>query len=281
MIAHGSSLMITLALTIAGPQAESSVVPAAAAKSAQKAAKNVQRAAKRTASAVRNAAATTAQASETAKRRRPARKGLAKSQAAQKTAVKPVDAILKKVQAFYARMTDYSADFVQIYEKVALSQKRELRGQFQLRKPGQARWLYKDPPKEWVINGRRMTMLDPELEQAFVDDNFESAEISRSISFLWGSGRLDETFNAVLGDPKAYGFKEGWRALELVPRQGATYRKLVLGVNPKTGEVTDSILFETAGNTNRFQFRNAKLNTGLARSLFEAKAPADWEIIRQ
>ncbi len=191
------------------------------------------------------------------------------------------DRVLKRVQAYYAKMNDYTADFVQTYEKVALSQKRERRGVLQLRKPGQARWLYRDPPKEWVINGRRMTMLDPELEQAFVDENFESTEISRSISFLWGEGRLDETFKASLGDRKAYGFGDGRAALELVPRRGATYRKLVLGVNPKSGEVTDSILFETAGNTNRFQFRNAKLNTGLARMLFEAKAPPGWEIIKQ
>ena len=80
---------------------------------------------------------------------------------------------------------------------------------------------------------------------------------------------------------KTYGFDEGRAALELVPRSGATYRKLVLGVNPKSGEVTDSILFETAGNTNRFKFRNAKLNTGLAQTIFEAKAPPGWEIIRQ
>ncbi|MEL7367427.1 MAG: outer membrane lipoprotein carrier protein LolA [Myxococcota bacterium] len=200
---------------------------------------------------------------------------------AKKPAAKPVDALVQKVQAYYARMSDYSADFVQTYTKVALSQKRELRGVLQLRKPAQARWLYRDPPKEWVINGKRMTMLDPELEQAFVDDNFESAEISRSISFLWGDGRLDESFAATLGDRNTYGFEDGRSALELVPRTGATYRKLVLGVNPKTGEVTDSILFETAGNTNRFQFRNVKLNTGLAPLLFEARTPPGWEIIKQ
>ena len=192
-----------------------------------------------------------------------------------------VEAVLKKVQRYYARMDDYSADFIQTYEKVALSQKRELRGVLQLRRPGKARWLYRDPAKEWVINGRRMTMLDPELEQAFVDDNFESTEISRSISFLWGEGRLDETFKASLGDRQTYGFDDGRTALELVPRKGATYQKLVLGVNPKTGEVTDSILFETAGNTNRFQFRNAKLNTGLAQTIFDATAPPGWEIIRR
>lgn len=192
-----------------------------------------------------------------------------------------VEAILSKVQRYYAEIKDYTAQFIQTYEKVALSQKRELRGIFQLRKPGQARWLYSDPPKEWVINGRKMTMLDPELEQAFIDENFESAEISRSISFLWGDGKLDETFKATLGDRKGYGFAEGRVALELVPRRGATYRKLVLGVDPKSGEVTDSVLFETAGNTNRFQFRNAKLNTGLAQTIFDAQAPSGWEIIRQ
>ena len=206
------------------------------------------------------------------------RPGLSKTDAAQKAAV---DRVLGKVQRYYARMQDYTADFVQIYEKVALSQKRELRGILQLKRPGKARWLYRDPPKEWVINGRRMTMLDPELEQAFVDENFESADISRSISFLWGQGRLDETFKASLGDGKAYGFDEGRSALELVPRTGATYRKLVLAVDASSGEVTDSILFETAGNTNRFRFRNAKLNTGLAGTVFDAKAPANWEIIKQ
>ncbi len=192
-----------------------------------------------------------------------------------------VDSLITKVQAYYAKVDDYSAEFVQTYEKVALSQKRELRGVFMLKKPSQARWLYRDPPKEWVISGRRMTMLDPELEQAYVDESFDASEISRSISFLWGDGRLDEAFNAQLGNGEAYGFAEGRAALELVPKTGATYRKLVLGVDPKTGGVTDSILFETAGNTNRFQFLNAELNPGLDPALFEAQTPADWEIIRQ
>lgn len=198
-----------------------------------------------------------------------------------KTKPQKVDAVVKKVQSFYARMKDYTADFVQVYEKVALSQKRERRGILQLRRPRQARWLYRDPATEWVINGNRMTVLDPEERQAVVDDNFGSAEISRSISFLWGEGRLDEAFRASLGDRAAYGFDDGRTALELIPREGATYRKLVLAVNPKTGEVTDSVLFETAGNTNWFKFRNAKLNTGLAQGLFEATAPEGWEVIQQ
>jgi len=42
---------------------------------------------------------------------------------AKKPAAKPVDALVQKVQAYYARMSYYSADFVQTYTKVALSQK--------------------------------------------------------------------------------------------------------------------------------------------------------------
>ena len=39
-------------------------------------------------------------------------------------------------------------------------------------------------------------------------------------------------------------------------RRDATYAKLVLALDPKTGQVTDSIIFETTGNTNHFKFRN-------------------------
>jgi outer membrane lipoprotein carrier protein len=191
-------------------------------------------------------------------------------------------AVLERVQRYYAQIQDYTADFIQTYRRAALSRTSESRGKLQIKKPGLMRWAYEKPEEKlWLIDGKKLWVTDPEQQQVFVNESFKTAEMTNAISFLWGKGRLDESFTAKLGDPKAYELPRELAALELAPKKGAAYTKLVLGVDPVSGEVAESIIFETAGNTNRFKFRNARVNTGLSDALFAFVPPAGWDVIRQ
>lgn len=194
----------------------------------------------------------------------------------------PAADLLDKIQKYYAGIEDYQADFIQTYTKVALSRTTESRGVLMLKKPSSMRWTYTHPvEKLWVVDGDTLYVVDPEFEQVFVDENFKTEELQSSISFLWGRGRLDDSFDAKLGDPKKHGAKDGHAVLELRPKKGATYTKLVLIVDESTGAVTESIIYETAGNTNHFVFKNPKHDTKLSKALFQYTPPESYEVIHR
>ena len=191
--------------------------------------------------------------------------------------------IIQRVQRYYRGLEDYSADFIQIYTRVALSKTTESRGKLTLKKPNRMRWAYEKPAEKlWVVNGDKLVVADPEEMQVFVEEAYQSEEMANSIRFLWGRGKLTDTFKAALRDPEAFGAKKkGVAALELTPKKGASFTRLVLLVDKKTGAVQESIVFETAGNTNHFKFRSPKLNQKVPDRLFTFIPPEGWEIIKR
>ncbi len=190
-----------------------------------------------------------------------------------------VDAVLARVQKHYENLKDYTADFTQTYTRVAMSRTTESRGTLKLMKPGMMRWDYVKPaPKLWLADGKQLFVYDPEYEQVLIDKNFEVSRLSNSISFLWGEGDLRKTFKASLGEPQKYKLSKSVQVLELVPKSDATYAKLVLVLDPKTGQVTESIIFETTGNTNHFKFTNLKINTGLKKPEFTFTPPPGTDV---
>lgn len=208
---------------------------------------------------------------------------IAKPMATKKKAdgvTKDAAALLEKVQSFYAKIEDWRADFIQRHTKVALSRTTENRGVLMLKKPSYMRWAYTHPEEKlWIVDGDTLYVVEPEFEQVFIDEHFKTEELQSSISFLWGKGKLDESFTAKVGDPKAHGAKAGAAVLELTPKKGASYRKLVLIIDAKTGEVAESIIHETAGNTNHFIFKNPQKNTKMDAKLFQYTPPEHYEVV--
>jgi outer membrane lipoprotein carrier protein len=204
------------------------------------------------------------------------------SKAAAKSEANPADALAAKIQKYYDSTKDYSAEFTQVYTRVALSRTSESSGKVSIKKPGMMRWEYTKPAQKlFVSDGSKLFIYEPEEEQVIVDPHFKTAELSTSISFLWGQGRLGDAFTAAIADPKKYGAPEGTSVLELTPKKDATYTKLVLVLDEKGAQVVESILYETSGNTNRFKFKNAKLNAGLKDELFKFTPPSGVEIIQR
>lgn len=191
----------------------------------------------------------------------------------------PAADLLDKVQKHYEGLKDYTADFVQIYTRAALSRTSESRGRLMLKKPGMMRWEYQKPePKLWIADGKKLWVYEPEFNQVVIDNNFRTDRLSDSIRFLWGEGNLADSFDAKVGDPKEVGAPPGTPVLELIPKRDATYAKLVLILDPKTGHVVESVIHETSGNTNHFKFSNLKINTGLEKDLFHFEVPPDTDV---
>jgi outer membrane lipoprotein carrier protein len=190
----------------------------------------------------------------------------------------PAAELVAKVQKHYEKLQDFSAEFTQIYTRVALSRTSESRGKLMLKKPGMMRWEYAKPePKLWIADGSQLYIYDPEFEQVVVDKSFNTNRLSESISFLWGEGRLTDAFDAKTGAPA----KDGSPVLELTPKRDATYARLVLVLDPKSGHVMESIIYETSGNTNHFKFGKPTINGGLKADLFQFVPPEGTEVIER
>src|SRR5262245_12291818 len=114
----------------------------------------------------------------------------------------PAKDLLEKVQRYYDQTKDYTADFVQTYTRVALSKTSESQGKVTIKKPGMMRWEYTKPSaKLFVADGKQLFVYEPEEEQVIVDPHFKTSELSTSISFLWGEGKLSDAFNASVSEP--------------------------------------------------------------------------------
>jgi outer membrane lipoprotein carrier protein len=190
------------------------------------------------------------------------------------------DALLEKVQRFYDRTTDFRADFIQTYTRVALSKTQESRGTVMIKKPGMMRWSYTKPAEKlFVADGKQLFIYEPEEEQVIIDPHFNTSELSSSVSFLFGKGNLKDSFNAAMGD--ASGAPAGTDVLSLTPKSDATFQTLDLIVQPSTGEVLESVIHETSGNLNRFKFSNTKTNSGIKADAFTFTPPPNVEIVRK
>ena len=150
-----------------------------------------------------------------------------------------------------------------------------------LKKPGKMRWEYSQPAaKLFVADGKQLIVYEPEEEQVIIDPHFESSQLTSSVGFLWGQSKLTESFTiAIPGDVSTK--VAGAKIIELRPKKDATYVRLILLVEEKTGKVLESTLFETSGNTNHFKFNNVRTNAKVADSKFTFEPPANVEIIRR
>lgn len=190
----------------------------------------------------------------------------------------PEDQLVAKVQAFYDQTKDMSGDFVQLYTRIALSKTSESRGTMKMLKPGMMRWDYDKPEaKHFIADGKQLYVYDPEDQHVSIDPQFQLSDQGSSLSFLWGQGRLSNEFRAKLL-PKVDGAPAGTERLELVPKKDATYTRLELTIDAATGQVVETVLFESTGNTNRFRFANLKTNTGLKPDSFQFTPPPGAEV---
>lgn len=189
-------------------------------------------------------------------------------------------ALAAKVQRFYDELEDYEARFVQTYTRFAMSRTSESSGIIQIKKGGKVRWAYEEPEEKlFVADGQTLWVYEPLEAQVVVDRRFSTKRFGHAVSFLWGEGKLTDSFDIAAPDPTDYDLPPDAAVLELRPKTDRTFRKLVLRVDRGSGRVEESILFETSKNTNRFQFFEPKLNQGLKDSQFEFVPPAGVDVV--
>jgi outer membrane lipoprotein carrier protein len=185
-------------------------------------------------------------------------------------------ALAEKVQKFYEKTTDFTADFLQVYKYKGALRKVQSSGTMQVKKPGFMRWDYEKPYKKlFLVDGKSLYLYTPEDNAVQVKKNFSSDSLSAAVTFLWGKGKLVDSFYVSKANKPEY----GPTVLELIPKKPESgFSKIYFVLDESTGAVQRSVIFDSAGNENRVTFSNIKTNQNLPESRFKFEIPKGAQI---
>jgi outer membrane lipoprotein carrier protein len=181
-------------------------------------------------------------------------------------------ALAAKVQGFYEKTKDFTADFEQRYV-YSDDRRTHSTGTLRVRKPGDMRWDYKTPEERMMLlNGDANTLYlyNPDDKEVQVKKNFSANAMSAAVTFLWGRGKLTDSFHiAVVSRPKF-----GDTVLELEPKGDQEgVKRIFFALDGQSGAVQKSLIIDTGDNENRIVFSNPELNQGLEKKLFKFDKP--------
>lgn len=187
-------------------------------------------------------------------------------------------ALIAGLERSLARITDISADFVQIYHD-GLNQSRRETGHLYLKRPRMMRWEYKGPEEQlFVSDGKTVYLYVPADRQVSRETVRESMDDRIPLMFLLGRSNLRSEFTRI----EELGIRpmvEGLRVLRLTPRRPGEVSEVNLEVDPANLYIRKLVLVARDGARSEFQFSNIRLNGGLSSSLFDFKIPPGVTIV--
>ncbi len=196
--------------------------------------------------------------------------------AAERSVSPEVKALVDRMQGFYERTQEFTADFRQEYLYKTFNRTVVSTGTVAFQKPAKMRWEYLTPSKRsFVLSGDLIYALDPEA-QTLTKAALPSSQLSASVTFLWGKGKLADEFSISRTECKeCLG-----TLLTLVPKKpDARFREVQLDIDPKTAQVRRSIVVDPDGSRNAITFSNLKTNVGLPKDTFQLTPPPGTQII--
>ncbi|PTL79138.1 outer membrane lipoprotein carrier protein LolA [Vitiosangium sp. GDMCC 1.1324] len=183
--------------------------------------------------------------------------------------------LVDRMQAFYAKTQDFTADFKQDYKYKALRRTQSSTGTVIYKKPGLMRWEYEKPSKRtFVLAGEKVYAYDPEAQTLSVG-RIDTSQLSASVTFLFGQGKLADEFSITKGECKdCKGTLLVLDPLKNEPR----FRQVRLEVDPKTAQVLKSTVVDPDGSENAIAFLNLKTNVGIDADRFKINPPEGTRI---
>jgi chaperone LolA len=187
--------------------------------------------------------------------------------------------VVARVQKFYDATKDLHAKFEQTLASAMGGNAKKANGDVWLKKPGKMRWDYAKPEKkEMVADGSHLWVYEEEDAQVF-KQCMSSSTLPAQVSFLVGSGKLADEFEASVVHPKDVG-GAGDIVLKMVPKTASSaYRYLYFVTDGKTGAVKETVIFDQQGGSNRLAFSAVEQNKGIADTKFTFTPPAGVKVI--
>ena len=187
------------------------------------------------------------------------------------------EAIARALQAKYASIRDFSADFVQTYRGGVLKTQTTERGTVVVKKPGKMRWVYTSPErKELVSDGKKIYWYVPEDKQVMVSDMPAADSAATPTLFLSGKGDIVRDFTAtILPGGTGNGIQ-----LKLVPkRPEPEYEYLVVTVAPESMQMRALMTHDRQGGESTLTFTDMKENRGVSDKTFEFRPPRGVNVV--
>lgn len=186
-----------------------------------------------------------------------------------------VRVLVDRMQAFYEKTADFTADFEQKYTYKQFKRTQTSSGSVIFKKPALMRWEYAKPSKKtFILAGEKVYAYDPEAQLVTVA-NVGANQLSASVTFLWGQGKLQDEFAIEQIACKSC----TGTLLQLTPlKPDPRFRRILLEVDPKTAQVLKSTVIDPDGSENAITFKNLKTNTGVATTAFKIDYPAGTQV---
>lgn len=185
---------------------------------------------------------------------------------------------MSQLQARYAAIGDFSADFAHSYQGGVLQATDVERGTVHVKKPGRWRFDYTHPEiKRFVSNGRTVVSYFPADRQAIVSDLPPGGGSATPASFLAGDGDLTRDFDVRYVSGAST--DADW-VVELTPRVGdADYETLTLAIDTVDLAIRRMSAIDLQGGVSSYVFSNLQQNQGIADRFFEFDAPRGVEVV--
>jgi len=183
--------------------------------------------------------------------------------------------LVKRIQARYDTIQDFTADFTMTYQGLLQRQKSLERGDVKLKKPSRMWWHYTSPDKkEYVADGSQFYTYVPQDKYGTRVPLSKAGDASTFMLFLAGKGDLVKDFTAAFAPEQT---EAEWRVV-LTPRTPQPdYSTLTLVVDRKTLDLRGITLTSDEG-TSTFTFSKFRPNAGLKDSDFVFSFPKGTEI---
>lgn len=182
------------------------------------------------------------------------------------------------VQKRYEAVVDLRARFDQTSRSVALGgpgAETRSRGEVVFAKPGKMRWSYSEPEPSLVVsNGQWLWIYDPGAGEAQKLPVQGGAMSGAAVQFLLGDGEIEREFRVLVDT-----CSESNATLILVPREPATYEKLRIFTDPRSGDLLATEITDLLGNVTKVEFRDLRMNEGAAPELFTFDPPDGVDLI--
>jgi outer membrane lipoprotein carrier protein len=201
---------------------------------------------------------------------------------AQAAAAKPapamtpeVKSLVDRMQSFYEKTGDFRSSFRQDYKYKTFRRTQTSEGVVTYKKPGLMRWEYQKPTaRTFVLAGNKVYAYDP-AAQSLTVGSVDTSQLSASVTFLFGQGKLADEFAITKGTCKdCKGTLLVLDPLKAEPR----FRQVRLEVDPATAQVLKSTVVDPDGSENTISFLNLKTNVGIDADSFKMDVPDDTRV---
>ena len=175
-----------------------------------------------------------------------------------------------EIQEKYRSINDLQAGFTQSTYVAVLEKNIKESGIFAMKKPGKLRIDYTgNHPKMYISDGKKLWIVDPELEQVEIHKVSGDSIPKEALEFLKGFGEMEKLFTVESWNVKSP--KAGYTYLTLTPKNAsAIYKKLDCEFNQDNILSTMSI-HNKSGNVSTYSFSAIKINSGISDDIFTFK----------